>query len=147
MLIEELSRKDCVAFLTRARLGRLACARGGQPYVVPMYFRYEDGYLYTFSTAGQKIDWMRANPRVCVEVDEVGDAQQWRSVVVLGQYEELTDTPGRQRELAHAHRLLSERNIWWEPAYAKTQRQGAERPLAPVFFRVHVTELSGHFAH
>ena len=31
----------------------------------------DNDYLYSFSTVGQKIEWMRANPNVCVETDEV----------------------------------------------------------------------------
>jgi nitroimidazol reductase NimA-like FMN-containing flavoprotein (pyridoxamine 5'-phosphate oxidase superfamily) len=42
MLIEEMSRTDCLRILAGTRLGRLACVRENQPYVVPIYFVYED---------------------------------------------------------------------------------------------------------
>ena len=38
---------------------------------MPIYFAYHDGYLYSFSTVGRKIEWMRGNPLVCLETDEV----------------------------------------------------------------------------
>ena len=34
---------------------------------------------------------MRANPRVCVEWDEVEEYDRWVSVIVFGRYEELSD--------------------------------------------------------
>jgi nitroimidazol reductase NimA-like FMN-containing flavoprotein (pyridoxamine 5'-phosphate oxidase superfamily) len=33
-----------------------------------MYFAYETDYLCGLSTFGRKIEWMRANPKVCVKV-------------------------------------------------------------------------------
>ena len=93
MLIRELSRQESLDLLARSRLGRLACARGAMPYIVPLYFAYDDEYLYSFSTFGQKIEWMRDNPNVCVEVDEVANPQQWVSVVIFGQFEEMPDLP------------------------------------------------------
>ncbi len=37
---------------------------------------------------------MRANPRVCVEMDEIAAYDQWVSVIAVGRYEELPETPG-----------------------------------------------------
>jgi hypothetical protein len=67
MQIVELSRKASLTLLTKLRLARLACAKGLQPYITPIHYAYHDGYFYSFSTVGQKINWMRANPLVCLE--------------------------------------------------------------------------------
>src|ERR1022692_3717393 len=89
VLILEMTREASLDLLARAHLGRLACAQDNQPYVVPFYFAYDNNSLYSFTKAGQKIEWMRANPRVCVEVDDVVSPEEWVSVVVVGRYEEL----------------------------------------------------------
>jgi uncharacterized protein len=96
MVIREMSREECLQVLGGARLARLACAQENQPYVVPVYLSYHDasGCLYGFTTPGQKVEWMRANPLVCVEVDEIVAHDQWVSVIANGRYEELTETPG-----------------------------------------------------
>ena len=93
MLLREMSREECDDLLGRLGYGHLACAHDNQPYVVPIYFVSDRGHLYGFSTKGQKIEWMRLNPRVCVEADEVLSHSQWASVVVQGHYEEYPDTP------------------------------------------------------
>ena len=146
MLIQELTRETSLDLLARMRLGRLACTQGTQPYVVPFYFAYENDYLYSFSTVGQKIEWMRANPRVCVEASEVVSPQQWVSVIVFGCYEELTDTPEWQSARAFAHSLLTKRAVWWEPAYVKTILHGRARPLVPVYYRIRSLQVTGHRA-
>src|ERR1022692_4174617 len=96
MVIREMSRERCLRELAGARLARLACAHENQPYVVPVYLAYHEasGCLYGFTTPGQKVEWMRANPLVCVEVDEVAAYDQWVSVIAFGRYEELPEVPG-----------------------------------------------------
>jgi nitroimidazol reductase NimA-like FMN-containing flavoprotein (pyridoxamine 5'-phosphate oxidase superfamily) len=108
---------------------------------VPVYFAYHNDYLYSLSTVGQKIEWMRANPLVCVEAEE-----QWVSVVVFGRYEELPDTPEWQGARTLAHTLLQRHAVWWEPAYVRTILHGAPRPLVPVFYRIYGLQITGHRA-
>jgi nitroimidazol reductase NimA-like FMN-containing flavoprotein (pyridoxamine 5'-phosphate oxidase superfamily) len=113
---------------------------------VPCYFAYNNNSLYSFSTIGQKIDWMRTNPLVCVEADEVVSPQEWVSVIVFGRYEELPDTPEYEVEREVAHNLLQTRATWWEPGYLKTILHGRERLLVSVFYRIHVVHITGHRA-
>ena len=99
MVIREMSREECLRVLAGARLARLACAQENQPYVVPVYLAYHqpssgEACFYGFTTPGQKVAWMRANPLVCVEVDDVAAYDQWVSVIAMGRYEELPETPG-----------------------------------------------------
>lgn len=146
MHIEELTRKASLDFLAGIRLGRLACANQSQPYVTPFYFAYHDQWIYSFSTVGQKIDWLRANPLACVEVDEITDFENWTSVVVSGRYMELTKTVEGQATRDLAHKLLQQHQFWWEPGYARTVIHGTPRPLDPVYYRLSVDEISGHRA-
>ena len=146
MLIQEMTRQASLDLLARTHFGRLACAQANQPYVVPFYFAYHQDFIYSFTTVGQKIDWMRSNPLVCVQADEVGSPQEWVSVIVFGRYEELPDTPEYERQRAVAHDLLQKKAMWWEPGYVKTIQHGTERPLVPVYYRIHVAQITGHCA-
>jgi nitroimidazol reductase NimA-like FMN-containing flavoprotein (pyridoxamine 5'-phosphate oxidase superfamily) len=113
---------------------------------VPIYFAYNDNFLYSFTTAGQKIDWMRVNPLVCVEAEEVANPRKWESVIIFGRYEELPDTPEYRHQRAVAHNLLQEKAAWWEPGYAKTILHGTERPTVPVYYRIHIIQITGRGA-
>jgi len=143
MLIHEMTENECRTALARVSFGRLACARDNQPYVVPIYFSYDGKHLYGFSTLGQKIEWMRSNPLVCLEIDERTSHHQWLSVVVFGRYEELPDTPEFGCARVQAHELLQQRAMWWEPAYVATEHR---EQLTPIFFRIHIKQMTGHRA-
>ena len=147
MVIRELTSEASRDLLTRIHLGRLACARANQPYVFPIFFAYYEDSLYCASTIGQKIEWMRGNPLVAVEADEIENAQHWESVIVSGRYEEFADTPDARNMRELAWSLLQKANaLWWEPAYAQTMHAGADRPIAPLYFRIRVERITGHRA-
>src|ERR1035438_4037842 len=99
MVIREMSRKECLQVLVGARVARLGCTHENQPYVGPVYLAYDEasGCLYGFTSPGQKVEWMRANPQVCVEVDEIAAYDQWVSVIAFGRYEELPEIPQSNR--------------------------------------------------
>lgn len=143
MIVKELNRDECSDVLSAARLARLACSRDGQPYVVPIHYAYADGYLYGFSMPGRKIDWMRENPMICVQVDDLGSSRNWRSVVVYGLYEELPDRIGSKRERDHAWSLLERHASWWEPGGLKPVPQPMATASTHLFYRIRITSMSG----
>jgi len=143
MHVEELTATECYAKLASAGFGRLACARDNQPYVVPTHFAVDGDAIYAFSAQGQKIDWMRENPRVCLETDWVNSAEDWASVVVVGRYEELADTPEHYNARLQALAILQNRPMWWEPGAIAYPNEPAPSSFAPVFYRIVVDRISG----
>jgi len=175
MVIKEMTRDECLIALSRASVGRLACARDNQPYVVPIYFVYEDPYVYGFTTLGQKVEWMRSNPLVCVELDDVENFDQWTSILLFGRYEELPEPPStpefdqEQRRAGepcqemvhpisvgcppgpqarrHAHELLQEHRVpWWEPGSASDDYRHSRQPSPSIFYRIRIDRITGRRA-
>ena len=146
MLILELTNEECVEILTRLRFGRLGCSRDNQPYVVPFNFAYHDRHLYSVAAPGQKIEWMRTNPLVCVEADEIVDHDHWTSVVVQGRYEELPDTPEGSADRQMAYARLERRAGWWEPACVRETQRGAVEQVIPMYYRIHIDRVTGRRA-
>lgn len=147
MLVQKLSMEECLNFLKEIKFGRLGCVRDKQPYVVPVYFVSDGKHIYGFTTLGQKIRWMRENPLVCVEADQVIDHLHWTSVVVLGKYQELDDkfSLGGLRE--YALELLQHRTMWWQPAVVTTgDTESADRNVPHIFYRIRIDEISGRRA-
>ncbi len=142
MVINEMTEKECRDILSRSSLGRLGCSQENQPYVVPIYFAYESDYFYVLSTVGQKIEWMRANPKVCVEVDEIANESEWASVMVNGHYQELPE-PQFADERVHARKLLEERHLWWQNALAERQMKLGDDLIESIFFRIHIDSMTG----
>ena len=147
MFIKELTTEKCYEILAEKRFGRLACARENQPYVVPFHFAFDAGeHLYAFSTLGQKIEWMRANPLVCVEADDIKNQFEWTSLVVFGRYEELPDAPEFQYARTRAHELLSRHAMWWQPAYVVGAHRAPVTDEKPIYFRIFIDKITGHRA-
>lgn len=174
MKVRNMTKDECLKLLERSRLAKLACCHENQPYVVPVYLAYDStaGHpcLYGFTTPGQKVEWMRTNPLVCVEVDEVKSLDDWVSVVVYGRYEELPERPAEligqspshsdqfgsgtsastaapgplQRQ--RAYEILQSYAAWWEPAAATRAEQPVDRQFTPTFYMVHIDEVTGHSA-
>ncbi len=147
MWVRTLSALECTHLLSSHRVARLACAKDGRPYVVPIYFAYHENHFYAFSMPGKKIDCMRANPEVSLVVEERGHGREWKSVVVGGRFEELSDQTGYQHERDHAWSLLSKHFDWWEPGALKPVPLPISDHSDHIFFRVFVEEISGREAH
>jgi nitroimidazol reductase NimA-like FMN-containing flavoprotein (pyridoxamine 5'-phosphate oxidase superfamily) len=145
MLIHKLTPKECAEFLQRTDLGRLACSKDGQPYVVPVHFSFdrERGCVYSFSTVGQKVTWMRENPRVCLEVDDVTDKNHWKTVVLFGRYDEMGDSHEEAEARRRAQELFEQRPEWWQPAAAKL---GSRERHAVVLYRIQIERMTGRRA-
>ena len=145
MLIHEMTPDECAELLRRTHLGRLACSKDGQPYVVPVHFSFdrERRCVYGFSLVGQKVRWMRENPLVCLEVDNVTDANRWQTLVAFGRYEEMGDTPADAPARQRAQDLFQERPEWWQPAAAKL---GSAENHAVVLYRIQIERMTGRRA-
>ena len=65
---------DILTIVSKARILHLGLLDDGYPYVVPLHFGYEfaeDSFVFYMHSAkeGHKLDLIRANPNVCVEVE------------------------------------------------------------------------------
>src|SRR5690242_18698322 len=148
MFIHEMSRAECNDALSRVRYGRLACAHDNQPYLMPLNFAFDgNSYLYCFATLGQKIEWMRSNPLVCFEVDEVKNHNHWSRVIVFGSYEELPDKPEFETARSRLQERLEKRVMWWERAYISQEHPDKPDSLTPIFFRIQIQSVTGHRAN
>jgi nitroimidazol reductase NimA-like FMN-containing flavoprotein (pyridoxamine 5'-phosphate oxidase superfamily) len=142
MHIVSIGRVECIELLNRVSVGRLACALENQPYVVPVCFAYEPDCLYVFSTLGQKIEWMRQNPKVCLLADEIGNRSNWTSVVVNGSYVELRK-PEFTAEIERAKEILGQSSSWWVTPLAQRREQTSDLGILPIFFRIDIKSISG----
>jgi uncharacterized protein len=146
MIVREMTQPECEALVAESRIARLACSRDGEPYVVPVSVAYAPPCLYGFSMPGQKIDWMRANPKVCVLVEKFGETREWRSVVIYGAYEELPDRIGSKLERDRAWSALKQHANWWEPGGLKPVPGPAATASTHLFYRINIERMTGRQA-
>ncbi|MEW9094789.1 MAG: pyridoxamine 5'-phosphate oxidase family protein [Clostridiaceae bacterium] len=74
MPINWLTKDKCITLLSKAVYGSLAtCGEDGQPYITPINYIIDNDKIY-FHTGfkGRKLDNIRSNPKVCLEVSSSG---------------------------------------------------------------------------
>ena len=106
MNIGKLSDTDALAVLREGTLGRLGCIAAGWPYVVPVNYFFDGKDIYIHTLPGKKLDALRANTRVCFQVDEIKDSYHWRSVIAYGTFEEVSNEEARENVLGKLYSRL-----------------------------------------
>jgi nitroimidazol reductase NimA-like FMN-containing flavoprotein (pyridoxamine 5'-phosphate oxidase superfamily) len=142
MLIHDLAFDECVQLLQRNSVGHLGCAKNDEPYVVPIHYSFdaERHVIYVVSTIGQKVEWMRANPRVCLTVDEITDKNHWTTVVLNGSYEEVGDSDDSGEAQKRSQQMFQQRKEWWLPAMAKHSPYATRKV---VVFQIRIDSMTG----
>lgn len=137
--IEQMREEEMLTLLRKASYGHLACARGTQPYIIPLGFAYRDPFIYFFTTEGMKSDFLAANPRVCFQVEQVRNHARWKSVIVFGNAEHVS-APHGVREIV---KIVMDRNPGMIPAIAKTWKEDWGFKPVGAAFRIRISKMSG----
>ena len=136
-MIKNLSEEQSREVLHRERIARLGCIADGSPYVIPVNYIFDGENAYVHSLPGRKVTAMRENPRVCLQVDEIEDEWNWKSVLAFGTYEEITNvfesSLAMGRLLARFPKLTPVESVIAEDAGAPT----------PIIFRIRVESVTG----
>ncbi|MGE3467900.1 MAG: pyridoxamine 5'-phosphate oxidase family protein [Pyrinomonadaceae bacterium] len=95
--VEDMQDIEIEEVLSQVRYGHLACVQDDRPYIVPIHYAYDRPDIYIYTTEGLKTEIIRANPHVCLQVEQIVDNDDWRSVIVNGDAEEITDPKEREK--------------------------------------------------
>ena len=146
-MIGKLNNEQIEELLKSQLVGRLACQEGANVYIVPMSYAYDGKYIYLRSFEGKKIEMMRRNHNVCFQVDDLSNMAEWKSVIALGEFEELTDEIERKKAIKY----LIDRQL--PLVSSETTHLGSVWPFSPenlntiggIVFRVLLKEKTGRF--
>jgi len=134
-MINVLGMRESRELLSEKHSGRLGCCVDGEPYVVPINFLFDGEHIYIHSLPGRKIKALRNNPRACLQVDEIVDSYNWRSVIAYGNYEEITDADEREHVLANLFQHL--------PHLTPVESKMTEGVSQTIVFRLRVQKITG----
>jgi nitroimidazol reductase NimA-like FMN-containing flavoprotein (pyridoxamine 5'-phosphate oxidase superfamily) len=135
-MITRLSQDEARTLLTSGRVGRLGCVYNGGPYVVPINYVFDGESIYSHSLPGRKLEALRANPRACLQVDEITDAYHWRSAIAFGAYEDVVDPAERDRAVRALHAAFPKLT----PVESVPVHDGQS---SVVIFRIRIQEITG----
>ncbi len=148
-MIGQLKGEEIEKILKENVVGRIGCNDGEKTYVVPVNYVYDDKFIIAHSVLGMKIRMMRKNPKICFEVDEMESFTNWRSVIVWGEYQELSD----ERDRYYAMKLFVDRMMHMKvsetaiPPETSEKRVHPRSPgnIKPIIYRIIITEKTGRF--
>jgi nitroimidazol reductase NimA-like FMN-containing flavoprotein (pyridoxamine 5'-phosphate oxidase superfamily) len=132
-----LSEAEARKLIAGGKIGRLGCVDAGEPYVVPINYVFEEGSIYSHSLPGRKIEALRANPRACLQVDEIADELNWRSVIAYGDFDEIRVPSERQSILS---KLLARFPLLTPVESVMALDAGAP---ASIVFRIRIDRITG----
>lgn len=132
--LDEAETRDLIA---AGKVGRLGCVVKGEPYVVPINYLFEDGWIYGHSMMGRKIRALRNHPRACLQVDQVESDFHWRSAIAFGNFEEIH----HELERAQVLRKLVDRFPLLTPVESVVSKNGAA--LEIIVFRIRIDRVTG----
>ena len=134
-MISEIGYREARELLRGQNTGRLGCCSESMPYVIPVNYFYDGENIYIHAAQGKKIDIMRANPRACLQVDEIEDTFNWRSVIAFGWFEEIHDSAERDRRLTEMFKRF--------PHLTPVESKVKESMSETILFRIRVERVTG----
>jgi len=147
-MIEKLTNGQIEEVLKDNVWGHLGCNDGFNTYVYPFNYLYDGKYITCHSQQGFKTQVMRQNKRVCFQVDEVNNDKDWKSVMVLGEYQEVND----ELEYKDAMKVFDSRRLFLKISESSILSGSTEQEVKmqlkdskPVIFRIVIDEKSGRF--
>jgi nitroimidazol reductase NimA-like FMN-containing flavoprotein (pyridoxamine 5'-phosphate oxidase superfamily) len=137
--VHEMAEAEIQKTLGKIFYGHLGCSVDDRPYVVPIHFAYKAPHFFIYTNEGKKTEMIAANPNVCLQVEDVVDGGEWRSVVISGTAERITDPVEREAAL----HLIMEINPTLTPAMGLTWVNNWIREKHEVVYRIVPEKMTG----
>ena len=146
-MIKNLKTKESIHLLRDNYIGRLAFISQGNPYVVPITYYYDEtsNSLLGYSAEGHKMNAMRKNRSVSLEVDEITSVNNWQSILAHGVFEELQGSEAKflLHRFAQGVRNIIIRNEKIIPKSIREFSSKLDSPQAPIVFRIQIFKITG----
>ena len=146
-MLGELTKQEIENVLQSQSVCRIGCLDGKYPYIVPISYFYDGVFIYAQSREGKKINLMRKNQNVCIEVDMITSMTNWKCVIAIGKFEELkgeASTLAREKLFSNVLSLMTNTKIHKFQHYTDNSIQDKNR-VKLIMFSIKVTEVSGRY--
>ncbi len=139
-MLGDLNKKELIDLLESQVFGRLGCSIDGMTYIVPINYVYRNNAIYAHSGNGKKIEMMRANPKVCFQVDEILDTFRWKSAILWGDFIELQDEERQQAMQGIIHRIMP---LTDRPTEQPSHGIQPEKHNDIIVFKIEISKVTG----
>lgn len=140
--VEEMTTDEAEELIARVGYGHLGCSLRDVPYIVPIHYAYAKPFVYIYTTEGHKYEIIRENPNVCLQVEDVHDNTDWKSVMIIGFAHKVTDAMERKK----ARTMIAKNNPSLTPAISIRWMDNWVRENREVVFRIEPVSITGRYS-
>lgn len=146
---KNMDTSECLELLGENYIGRLAYISGRTPHINPITYFHdaEEKCILSYSSPGYKIEAMEKHAAVAFQVDDIRSIQQWRSVLVHGNFEELEGSTAKKclhRFAEGVQRTIAQKE-GEAPNFIKDFSSRLQEREIPIVYRIHITDIVGKF--
>lgn len=148
-MIDKLTNDESLSVLSENNFGHIGCNDGFNTYIFPTNYVFDGNHVICHSQEGAKVQVMRSNRRVCLQVDKIKDRVNWKSIIIHGQFQELKDS----RQRLNAIKIFLDNMLSLKgkrPGKAKNESGKSVHPILNgsmhyVIYRIMLDEISGRY--
>src|SRR5690606_26498525 len=141
-MIGELTKRETIDLLESQFIGRMGCHLNDETYIVPDNYKYQNNAIYAHSGEGKKLEMLRANPRVCFQVDHIDHMFKWKSVILWGTFEELKGKERQQVMQGLILRIMPNTN---HPGRNPSHAISPDLRDDLIVYRINIEKVTGRF--
>ena len=145
--MKDLTKKECLQLLTENYIGLLAYIDQGNPEIIPITYFYdpERHSIITYSGEGGKIEAMRKNSSVSFQVDEITALDNWKSVLLYGEFEELSGIDAKHllHEFSEGVKKVILKKEDASPQFISEFSSKVNTDSIAVVYRINISEIKG----
>ena len=148
-MIKNLKKDRCDLLLQGNYWGHLAFTGHSSPYALPITYYYDKKNNYIISTSGEghKIDCLRENKLVSLNVSEVVSVNNWSSVLVHGEYEELKgiDAKYQLHQFVQGIKRIIAENEKSDLRFIRDFSSSIKPDAIAVVYKIRIKEMTGKY--
>ncbi|MEI2749302.1 MAG: pyridoxamine 5'-phosphate oxidase family protein [Ferruginibacter sp.] len=146
-MLGKLTSTQINNILSSQSVCRLACTDGKKPYVTPVTYAYDGKFIYGQTQEGTKLNILRKNPNVCLQMDIMNSMNNWQSVLVYGKFEELKN---KAADTAREYLFSKVLTLMTSSTIHNFEHEGATKVddnnrIKSIMYRIKIKEITGRF--
>jgi nitroimidazol reductase NimA-like FMN-containing flavoprotein (pyridoxamine 5'-phosphate oxidase superfamily) len=146
-MLGKLTSTQINNILSSQSVCRLACTDGKKPYVVPVTYAYDGKFIYGQTQEGTKLNILRKNPHVCLQMDIMNSMNNWQSVMVQGTFEELKN---KAADTAREYLFSKVLTLMTSSTIHNFEHENASKVddsnrIKTIMYRIKIKEVTGRF--
>lgn len=145
--MENLSKSEIITLLKDNYIGHLSYIAQGRPFTIPITYFYDLGSnaIISYSAEGHKMEAMRKNGAVSLEVEEIVSNSNWQSVLAHGTFDELhgSDAKYYLHQFTEGVKNIIKQKEQTLPEFISEFSSKSSSKKIPIIYRIKILEITG----